>query len=65
MDYDKIAEIMKDENVMYSEVSRYITKSDGSIIRETVYIDYYSQGDYQWTISMKPISPNTINDKRR
>ena len=55
MDYDKIASLLKDENVAYAEVSRFKKKSDGSVVIESVYVDYFSKGDYHWTISEKPI----------
>jgi hypothetical protein len=55
MDYDKLAELLKSDDVKCAEIVTYHMTKDGNFIRKTTQIDYYSDGDYHWTSVTKPI----------
>lgn len=55
MNMDKISEILQDPNVVMAEIVIFKSNSNGDVVRETVTIDYYSDGDYQWSKTTKPI----------
>lgn len=55
MDYNEIAKVLKSDDVIYTEITRYKASKTGAIVRETICIDYFNDGDYQWTSSVKPI----------
>lgn len=56
MNYDEIAELLRGEGILYTEITRYKAGVNGNIVRETIHIDYFDDNDYQWTSSIKPIN---------
>jgi hypothetical protein len=54
MDIDKLAYLLKSDDIQCAEIVTYHS-TDNSLIRKTTTIDYFRDDDYQWSITSKPI----------
>ena len=60
MDYNSLTKLLNSEDVTHAEITTYHVKEDGSIIRKTVSIDYFKDGDYQWSTNTRPLNKKIL-----
>ena len=56
MDYDRLTHLLDGEDIAYAEIVTYhFPKDSDQLVVKTTTIDYYSDGDYQWSRTTRPI----------
>jgi len=55
MDYDRLTKLLESDDIKCAEIVTYHADKNGKLTRKTTTIDYFADGDYQWSTTTKPI----------